>query len=303
MPLRVIGLWGAMALSALAPAQTASELESSLRGLYAYSPEMGALGKRIEEDIRPNRLVTRVDTRVDRVIFCLTTEEGKIDVRPLASGTVLECSFGDERDDTGAFCVLEKSLLRPLKSSDARSARRKLRQLTEVFRPGWRDTDPLVWLEWVETSDIEFIPRAQDAVVRLPVGDEKTDVVSYRPGDNQKRFFREPGSYWQNLYGKNIAVPKGKWMQLFKDGNYYQVDKGFHLEEWPGEPGVAIRVDDSESWVKVGRGEESFILIEEVNPKDTNWSKYFARTGYQPSNPRVDAIGACSACPKKPKVQ
>lgn len=298
--LLTVSLWPASAQAF----QRAIDLEEAMRSLYAYSEEPGSLGAPLEGELPPNRMVIRVDPRIDRAVFCLTTDEGALDPRPLGSESVIECSYGGLPADAGPLCLLKKGQLVPLKPRDPRAKRRRVRQLTETFRPGWRDSDPIEWLEWVETTELDFIPRPPESVVRLPApGKENGDTVAYRPGQNHKRFFRTPDSYWQNLYGKNVPVPKGKWMQLFKDGNYYQVEKGFHLEEWPAESGIAIRVDDRESWMKVGRGDDSYVLVEEVDPKATNWAKYFARVGYQPSNPKVDAIGACTPCPKKPRVK
>ncbi|MCB0418782.1 MAG: hypothetical protein H6617_02675 [Bdellovibrionaceae bacterium] len=279
-----------------------AELQGACSSAFFANVPPGQLGLPVQGKLKPNFVYQRLDPRIGKVVYVLTDENGEIDLRPLGRNSILECrQVGIEVEDGfSPWCQLKDGNFRGLKRSSRLAKNTVLYQLSEILRPDYREKKFFHWLEWTRTEERPFLRRNPESVVNTTPR-KLANTKAYRPGETVPKFYRKENEYWQNLYGVNYPVPSGQWMQLFSDGNYYLVDKGFHLEHWPTEKNILVKVPDNESWIKIGRGENAYLFVESQTRKQ-DWVHYYTEEGYLPSNPEVNAVDACKACPKRPRL-
>lgn len=268
-------------------------LEKICSAPFTLSGEKGVWGRQVQGKLEKSRLYQKLDPLFGGVVTLMTDGNGNLDPRPLGTRTVIECAYGNvvPGEYESGMCEFVEGRLRPLKKGDSKARARVIQKL--AFRGG--PTAPNGF-EWQVSREFRLKRRDDRAILPLDVNKLRNlgrQVIV--PGRTVPKFYRTDAQYWRVVAGENFALPKGFWMQPFHDGNFHQVRLGFHLEEWPGEPNIMVEVSDQEAWIKVGRGESAYYLLERVK-KGIDWGTYYTDGVMRPVNMKISAANACRAC-------
>lgn len=269
-------------------------LEQTCSATFLSSDDKGLLGKRVEGKMPKNRLYHRLDPLFGGVVWLLSDGNGNLDNRPLGPKTVMECFYGgiQTKEDESGMCEIADGQFRPLKRGEAKA---KMRVISRLVYNGEVGVSPNRAFEWQVSKEFRLKRRPSEGLKydTKSLKDAGRFVVS--PGRTIPKFYRTEVQYWRSVAGDSFAIPKGYWMQPFRDGNFHQVRIGYHLEEWPGEPDRMFEVKDDESWLKVGKGDRAFYLVEKVR-RGVDWAVVYTNGEKPPGNLKVSAARACPAC-------
>ena len=280
---------------------SALELESQCRATYPVEFPNEDLGSPAGK-LTKNHLYQMFDPLLGGVVFVLSDTNGNLVPRPLGRGSVLECSYGSVKAGGGetGMCALEKGSFVPLLKGDPRAISRSIYRL--VYTGDWTGRSLLDGFEWEHGQEIRLSRRDPKDIKAIEVTAQRklaNEVIVAKK--SVPKFYRKNNEYWGYVDGDNFPIKQGHWMQLFADGNYHLVKLGYHLEQWPGEDGIMVEVKDDEELIKIGKGEQSFVLAEKVLGKGIDWKTYFKKNLRRPANPRVSASKVCTRCEEPEK--
>jgi len=274
---------------------SAQSLEQLCSANFALPSEgAGLLGKR-SEHAGKNHLYQRFDPLFGGVVVVGSDSYGAVDPRPLGEKTILECSDGGVTPTEGesSMCQLAGGKFKPLRKGDPRA---KTRVVYRLVHNGETGTAASRVFEWQVSREFRFRRRSEATLLPTDIAKLKSlGRAVVEPGKTIPKFYRADTQYWRGVASGSFAVAKGSWMQPFRDGNFHQVRKGHHLEEWPGEPSVMVEMKDDEAWLKVGKGDKAFYLPQKVK-KGLDWGGVYTAGERPPANLQISAAGACSAC-------